>query len=140
MRVIDAKWKHSFSEVGKQALKTVKRTIGDVIKGKGLKTLLKRKAKQNIQQMVVAKTNIKKKSNTRYLHMKVMVRVLFYSRYDATTCNQKWTYWVHVFRNRLVYFNICSNRYWGETMQGELSKYLPGWCRTDRIQHGEQYR
>lgn len=89
MRVIDAKLKHSFSEVGKQALKTVKRTIGDVIKGKGLKTLLKRKAKQNIQQMVVAKTNIKKKSNTRYLHMKIMVCVLFYSRYDATTCNQK---------------------------------------------------
>ena len=89
MRAIDVKLKHSFSEVGKQALKTVKRTNEDVIKGQVLKTLLKRKAKQNIQQMVVAKTNIKKKSNTRYLHMKIMVCVLFYSRYDATTCNQK---------------------------------------------------
>ena len=70
MRAIDVKLKHSFSEVGKQALKTVKRTIGDVIKGKGLKTLLKRKAKQNIQQMVVAKTNIKKKSNTKKIYFK----------------------------------------------------------------------
>ena len=70
MRVIDAKWKHSFSEVGKQALKTVKRTIEDVIKGQVLKTLLKRKAKQNIQQMVVAKTNIKKKSNTKKIYFK----------------------------------------------------------------------
>ena len=68
MWAIEAKLKHSFSEVGKQSLKTVKRTIGDVIKGQGLKTLLKRKAKQNIQQMVVAKTNMKKKSNAKKIY------------------------------------------------------------------------
>ena len=45
MRALAAKLKQSFSEVGKQDLKTGTETIGYVIKGQDSKTLLKRGAK-----------------------------------------------------------------------------------------------
>ena len=46
-----------------QTIKTGIETIGDMIKGEGLKISLKRRAKQHIQELVAAKTNIKRKTN-----------------------------------------------------------------------------
>ena len=59
LRTIAPKVKQGFKEIGKTALKTGLETLGDVVNGGNLKSSLKRRAEQNLRNIIESKKPLK---------------------------------------------------------------------------------
>lgn len=74
MRTIAPKVKQGFKEIGKTALKTGLETLGDVVNGGNLKSSLKRRAEQNLRDMITSKKPLKANSSRNKISSKKAVK------------------------------------------------------------------